>query len=47
MIEFEGFTENVKIWRTGVIAKFVSKIGLKNLMFEAADPELFAWYVKN
>jgi len=47
MIESEGITENVHAWRTGVVARFVSKIGLQNLMFEAADPEVFAWYVKN
>ena len=47
MVESEGITESVNTWRTDVIAKFVSEVGLENLMFEAADPEVFAWYVKN
>src|SRR5438309_5899315 len=44
MVESEGITENVKSWRTGVVAKFVAAIGVESLMFEAADPEVFAWY---
>jgi phosphosulfolactate synthase (CoM biosynthesis protein A) len=47
MVESEGITENVKTWRSDVAARFVTAIGLEHLMFEAADPEVFAWYVKN
>ena len=47
MIESEGITENVKVWRTDVPAKMVNALGLDNVMFEAAEPEVFAWYVKN
>jgi phosphosulfolactate synthase (CoM biosynthesis protein A) len=47
MIESEGITENVKSWRTGVAAKFIGALGLEKVMFEAADPEVFAWYIKN
>jgi phosphosulfolactate synthase (CoM biosynthesis protein A) len=47
MVESEGITENVKSWRSDVAAKFVTAIGLEHLMFEAADPEVFAWYIKN
>jgi phosphosulfolactate synthase (CoM biosynthesis protein A) len=47
MIESEGITENVKVWRTDVPAKIVHSLGLEKVMFEAADPEVFAWYVKN
>ncbi|MGH9814660.1 MAG: phosphosulfolactate synthase [Candidatus Acidiferrales bacterium] len=47
MVESEGITENVKSWRTDVVSKFANAIGLEKLMFEAADPEVFAWYVKN
>src|SRR5512135_2595451 len=47
MIESEGITENVKVWRTDVVAKIINAIGLEKPMFEAADPEVFAWYVKN
>ncbi|MCH2450769.1 MAG: phosphosulfolactate synthase [Gracilimonas sp.] len=47
MIESEGITENADPWRTDVPAQFINEIGLEKLMFEAADPEVFAWYVKN
>lgn len=47
MIESEGITENVKVWRTDVPAKIVNALGLDKVMFEAAEPEVFAWYVKN
>jgi phosphosulfolactate synthase (CoM biosynthesis protein A) len=47
MIESEGITENVRTWRTDVISKFADGLGLEKLMFEAADPEVFAWYIKN
>jgi phosphosulfolactate synthase (CoM biosynthesis protein A) len=47
MIESEGITENVKAWRTDVPAKIVNALGLEKVMFEAADPEVFAWYIKN
>ena len=47
MIESEGITENVKTWRTDVPAKIVNRLGLEKVMFEAADPAVFTWYVKN
>jgi phosphosulfolactate synthase (CoM biosynthesis protein A) len=47
MIESEGITENVDRWRTEVPAKFIDEIGMEKLMFEAADPDVFAWYIKN
>jgi len=47
MIESEGITENVKVWRTDVVARIVGTLGLEAVMFEAADPEVFTWYVKN
>lgn len=47
MMESEGITESVQSWRTDVPAKFVNALGLENVMFEAADPEVFAWYIKN
>ena len=47
MIESEGITENVDPWRTDVPAKFINEIGMDKLMFEAADPNVFAWYIKN
>lgn len=47
MIESEGITENVNTWRTDVVTRLAAELGLERLMFEAADPEVFAWYVKN
>ena len=47
MMESEGITESVQTWRTDVPAKFVNALGLEHVMFEAADPEVFAWYIKN
>ena len=47
MIESEGITENVDPWRTDVPAKFINELGMEKLMFEAADPDVFAWYIKN
>lgn len=47
MIESEGITENVKSWRTDAVAKIIDALGLEKVMFEAADPDVFAWYIKN
>ena len=47
MIESEGITENVDPWRTEMPARFIDEIGIEKLMFEAADPDVFAWYIKN
>jgi phosphosulfolactate synthase (CoM biosynthesis protein A) len=47
MIESEGITENVQTWRTDVVARIINGLGLEKPMFEAADPEVFAWYIKN
>jgi phosphosulfolactate synthase (CoM biosynthesis protein A) len=47
MIESEGITENVRTWRTEVPARLIDALGLDRIMFEAADPEVFAWYIKH
>lgn len=47
MIESEGITESIDVWRTDVPARFFNALGLEKVMFEAADPEVFAWYIKN
>ena len=47
MIESEGITENVEPWRTDVPAKIIQTLGLDRVMFEAADPDVFGWYIKN
>jgi phosphosulfolactate synthase (CoM biosynthesis protein A) len=47
MVESEGITENVEQWRTDVPARFIDELGMEKLMFEAADPDVFEWYIKN
>ncbi len=47
MIESEGITEDIEPWRTEIPAKFINELGLEKLMFEASDPEVFSWYIKN
>lgn len=47
MIESEGITEQVGSWKTDIIAAFARGLGLEKTMFEAADPEVFGWYIKN
>jgi len=34
-------------WRTDVVSKFAKELGTEKVMFEAADPNVFAWYIKN
>eukprot|EP01097_Dermamoeba_algensis_P003783 TRINITY_DN2578_c0_g1_i2.p1 TRINITY_DN2578_c0_g1~~TRINITY_DN2578_c0_g1_i2.p1 ORF type:complete len:358 (+),score=57.93 TRINITY_DN2578_c0_g1_i2:108-1076(+) len=49
MIESEGITENLPKteWKTNVINTFVNNFGIENLMFEAASPDVFQWYIKS
>ena len=47
MIESEGITESVDTWRTDVVAQIIDELGLEAVMFEAADPAVFEWYIKN
>lgn len=46
MIESEGITENVASWRTDVIQKILRDLPMEKVMFEAADPAVFNWYVR-
>jgi phosphosulfolactate synthase (CoM biosynthesis protein A) len=47
MIESEGITESVRTWRADVPARVVEALGLEQVMFEAADPPVFQWYIRN
>lgn len=47
MIESEGITENVAQWNTSAAASIINGVGLESVMFEAADPPVFEWYIKN
>lgn len=46
MLESEGIAENVREWRTEVATAVAHRLGLERVMFEAADPEVFSWYVQ-
>jgi phosphosulfolactate synthase (CoM biosynthesis protein A) len=46
MIESEGITEQVREWRTDVVTQIVAELGLERVMFEAAEPDVFGWYIK-
>ncbi|KAJ5122825.1 uncharacterized protein N7443_002924 [Penicillium atrosanguineum] len=46
MIESEGITENVKSWRTDVVSKIMKELPSEGVMFEAADPKVFNWYIR-
>ncbi len=49
MIESEGITENATEWNTSVAAAVINGIGIgmQHVMFEATDPPVFGWYIKN
>ncbi|WP_101294232.1 phosphosulfolactate synthase [Halegenticoccus soli] len=47
MVESEGITERVREWRTDVAFEIANEVGVENCVFEAADPEVFEWYIKN
>jgi phosphosulfolactate synthase (CoM biosynthesis protein A) len=46
MIESEGITENVRSWRTDAIQTILRGLPMEKVMFEAADPKVFNWYVR-
>jgi phosphosulfolactate synthase (CoM biosynthesis protein A) len=48
MMESEGITEDLppEKWRTDVIRKLSSEFGFQHWMFEASDPPVFKWYLK-
>lgn len=47
MVESEGITESVTEWRTDAVAAIVGELGLDRVVFEAAEPPVFEWYVKS
>ncbi|GIJ90736.1 hypothetical protein Asppvi_009698 [Aspergillus pseudoviridinutans] len=46
MIESEGITENVQSWRTDVVSTIMKELPSERVMFEAADPKVFNWYIR-
>lgn len=46
IIEREGITENVTSWRTDVIQQILRELPQEKVMFEAADPKVFNWYIR-
>jgi phosphosulfolactate synthase (CoM biosynthesis protein A) len=47
VLESEGVTESVTTWRTDVPAALADAIGIEKIIFEAAEPKVFEWYIKN
>lgn len=47
VLESEGVTESVRTWRTDVPAALADAIGIDRILFEAAEPQVFEWYIKN
>jgi len=49
MLESEGITEDLppRKWRTDVIRALARRFGFRVWMFEASDPPVFKWYLKN
>ncbi|CAM1505013.1 Fc.00g106500.m01.CDS01 [Cosmosporella sp. VM-42] len=45
MIESEGIAVNVN-WRTGVIRQILRELPQEKVTFEAADPAVFNWYIR-
>nr|WP_051298774.1 phosphosulfolactate synthase [Arthrobacter castelli] len=39
--------KDVGEWNTAAAASIIKNVGLENVMFEAAEPLVFEWYVKN
>ncbi|KAL4071354.1 hypothetical protein V8B97DRAFT_1962865 [Scleroderma yunnanense] len=46
MIESEGITKNVYEWRTDAIQAILKELPMERVMFEAADPKVFNWYIR-
>lgn len=46
MIESEGITENVASWRTDVVSTIMKQLPPERVMFEAADPKVYNWYIR-
>ncbi|TGZ80548.1 putative sulfonate biosynthesis enzyme [Ascodesmis nigricans] len=46
MIESEGITENVRSWKTEVVNTIMRELPMEKVMFEAAEPKVFQWYVR-
>jgi phosphosulfolactate synthase (CoM biosynthesis protein A) len=48
MLESEGITEDLPAeeWRVDIINELNKKFGFNSFMFEASDPPVFKWYLK-
>lgn len=46
MIESEGIAENVRTPRTDVIQAILEEFPMERVMFEAADPKVLNWYIR-
>ena len=46
IVEEDGISQHVKEMKEDVIYQIAVSCGLKDLLFEASDPFVFNWYVK-
>ena len=46
-LEAEDNTENPDPWSTNVATKSMKEVRMESVMFEAADPQVFEWCIKN
>ncbi|OKO89210.1 hypothetical protein PENSUB_13845 [Penicillium subrubescens] len=46
MIESDGITENVNSWRTDGVSRIMKELPPERVIFEAADPKVFNWYIR-
>lgn len=46
-LEAEDITENPDPLSTNVATKIMKEVGMENVMFEAADPQVLEWCIKN
>jgi phosphosulfolactate synthase (CoM biosynthesis protein A) len=46
IVESEGITEQVREWRKDVPRLFAERLGIERLLFEAAEPRVFEWYIR-
>lgn len=47
LVDSEGLTDGVDIWRTDIIASIVGHIGLERIMFTAGDTKAVEWFVRS
>jgi phosphosulfolactate synthase (CoM biosynthesis protein A) len=47
MIDSDGLTNNLDNLRSDLVAKVIERLGVEKIMFEANDPTMSEWFIKN